>query len=119
MVSLAALPAEALSLIVFKSFIASCFQLHVLLKPVVSAKSFISKSLADWSQVFTQLVLLSFVRSAAVTNLLVDVLSSTKSASNLLVDVISVCNQLTKSATLNLIVLHHSNVNTTSFVALS
>jgi hypothetical protein len=76
-----------------------------------------SKSLADWSHVLTQLRFQSFVISELVTNLFVLVESSTKSASSLLLEVISVCNPLTKSATLNSIVLQLCNVNITFFVA--
>jgi hypothetical protein len=47
---------------------------------------------------------------AAVTNLLVEVESSTKSASSLLAFVISVCKPETKSATLNSTVLPFSKV---------
>jgi len=49
--------AQALAqlLIVAKSLIASCFQLQVLLRLVISAKSLMSKSDADWSPVLTQL----------------------------------------------------------------
>jgi hypothetical protein len=50
---------------------------------------------------------------AAVTNLFVLVESSTKSASSLLAEVISLCNQATKSATLNSTVLPFSSVRTT------
>ena len=53
----------------------------------------------------------NFVISEAVVNLLVWLVSSTKSLFNLLFDVISLCKPLTKSATLNSIVFPFSKVN--------
>ena len=45
-----------------------CFQLQAVLSPVLSAKSFISKSEALWSPVFVQLVFPNTVLSALVRN---------------------------------------------------
>ena len=111
------LPLNVVTLLDLSSLpLTSCTALSALPKLVCTA---LAKSVLGIPPLGLSYFALQAVLFAAVTNLFVVEVSSTKSELNLLLDVISLCKPATKSATLNSIVEPLCSVRTTFLFVLS